>query len=63
MLGVGKGIQCCTEKLETGNVCGVTKVNYFTLSEQIAYSAVDLHLKEVSEFLHGSEMNKNPTLP
>ena len=34
-----------------------------TLSEQLAHSAVDLHLKEISEFLHGSEMNKNPTLP
>ncbi len=33
------------------------------LSEQLAHSAVDLHLKEISEFLHGSEMNKNPTLP
>ncbi len=28
-----------------------------TLSEQLAHSAVDLHLKEISEFLHGSEMN------
>ncbi len=34
-----------------------------TLSEQLAHSAVDLRLKEISEFLHGSEMNKNPTLP
>ncbi len=35
-----------------------------TLSEQLAHSAVGLHLKEISsEFLHGSEMNKNPTLP
>ncbi len=34
-----------------------------TLSEQLAHSAVDLHLKEISEFIHGSEMNKNPTLP
>ncbi len=33
------------------------------LSEQLAHSAVDLRLKEISEFLHGSEMNKNPTLP
>ncbi len=33
-----------------------------TLSEQLAHSAVDLHLKEISEFLHGSEMKKNPTL-
>ncbi len=33
-----------------------------TLSEQLAHSAVDLHLKEISEFLHGSEMNENPTL-
>ncbi len=34
-----------------------------TLSEQLAHSAVDLRLKEISEFLHGSKMNKNPTLP
>ncbi len=27
------------------------------LSEQIAHSTVDLHLKEISEFLHGSVMN------
>ncbi len=33
------------------------------LSEQLAHSAVDLHLKEISEFLHGSEVDKNPTLP
>ena len=31
-----------------------------TLSEQLAHSAVDLRLKEISEFLHGSEMNKKP---
>ncbi len=36
---------------------------YHTLSEQLAHSAVDLRLKEIGEFLHGSEMNKNPTLP
>ncbi len=29
------------------------------LSEQLAHLAVDLHLKEISEILHGSEMNKN----
>ncbi len=34
-----------------------------TLSEQLAHSAVDLRLKEISEFLHGSEIIKNPTLP
>ena len=34
-----------------------------TLSEQIARSTVDLHLKEISEFLHGSVMNKDFTLP
>ena len=34
-----------------------------TLSEQLAYSAVDLHLKEIREFLHGSEVNKNPSRP
>ncbi len=34
-----------------------------TLSEQLAHSAVNLHLKEISEFLHGSEVNKNPSLP
>ncbi len=34
-----------------------------TLSEQIAHSTVDLHLKEISEFLHGSMMNKDFTLP
>ncbi len=28
-----------------------------TLSEQLAHSADDLRLKEISEFLHGSEMN------
>ena len=28
------------------------------LSEQIAHSTVDLKLKEISEFLHGSVMNK-----
>ncbi len=32
-------------------------VGHPTLSEQLAHSAVDLHLKEISEFLHGSEMN------
>ncbi len=32
-----------------------------TLSEQIAHSTVDLHLKEISEFLHGSAMNKRYT--
>ncbi len=36
---------------------------YDSLSEQLAHSAVDLHLKEISEFPHGSEMNKTPTLP
>ncbi len=30
----------------------------YALSEQLAHSAVDLRLKEISEFLHGSEMNK-----
>ena len=34
-------------------------VTTVTLSEQLAHSAVDLHLEEISEFLHGSEMNKN----
>ena len=29
-----------------------------SLSEQMAHSNVDLHLKEISEFLHGSVMNK-----
>ncbi len=29
------------------------------LSEQIAHSTVDLHLKKISEFLHGSVMNKH----
>ncbi len=38
-------------------------VLFCALSEQLAHSAVDLRLKEISEFLHGSEMNKNPTLP
>ncbi len=33
-----------------------------TLSEQMAHSTVDLHLKEISEFLHGSVMKKNFTL-
>ncbi len=42
---------------------GVPSSGDTTLSEQLAHSAVDLHLKEISEFLHGSEMNKNPTLP
>ncbi len=32
-----------------------------TLSEQIAHSTVDLHLKEISEFIHGSVMNKDKT--
>ena len=30
----------------------------YTLSEQIAHSTADLHLKEISEFLHGSVGNK-----
>ncbi len=34
-----------------------------TLSEQITHSTVDLHLKEISEFLHSSVMNKDFTLP
>ncbi len=38
-------------------------MHYPTLSEQLAHSAVDLHLKKISAFLHDSEMNKNPTLP
>ena len=29
-----------------------------SLSEQLAHSAVDLHLEEISEFLQGSEMNR-----
>ena len=37
--------------------------SHSTLSEQIAHSTVDLHLKQISEFLHGSVMNKNLTLP
>ncbi len=28
----------------------------FSLSEQLAHLAVDLHLKEIDEFLHGSEL-------
>ncbi len=31
--------------------------------QQLAHSADDLRLKEISEFLHGSEMNKTPTFP
>ncbi len=34
-----------------------------SLSEQIAHSTVDLHLREISGYLHGSVMNKNFTLP
>ena len=34
-----------------------------TLSEQLAHSTVDHHLKEISEFLHGSVMNKKFTFP
>ncbi len=34
-----------------------------TFSEQIGHSTVDLHLKEISEFLHGGVMNKDFTLP
>ncbi len=30
-----------------------------TLSEQIAHSTVDLHFKEISEYLHGNVMKKN----
>ena len=33
------------------------------LSDQLAHSAIDLHLKEISEFLHGSEMIKINTEP
>ncbi len=36
---------------------------FHTLSEQIAHSTVDLHLKEINEFLRGSMMNKNFILP
>ncbi len=32
-----------------------------TLSEQIAHSTVYTHLKEISEYLHGSVMNTNFT--
>ncbi len=49
-----------------GNFCNQGVLKRFietncTLSEQIAHSTVDLHLKEISEFLHGSAlvMNKN----
>ena len=41
---------------------GGNKITFDALSEQLAHSAVDLHLKEIIEFLYGSEMNKNPTL-
>ena len=37
-------------------------VLYYTLSEQIAHSTSHLHLKDISEFLHGSVMTKNLTL-
>ena len=36
---------------------------YSALSEQLAQSAVDVHLKEISEFVHAGEMNKNLLLP
>ncbi len=39
------------------------EIRHHTLSEQIAHSTVDLHLKEISEFLHCSVMNKDFTLP
>ncbi len=42
---------------------GSLRIDFDTISEQLAHPAVDLHLKETSEFLHGSEMNKNLTLP
>ncbi len=35
----------------------------YALSEQLAHSAVDLHLKEISKCLHGSDMNKKPHTP
>ncbi len=44
------------------NCVNVQETVVITLSEQIAHSTVDLHLKENSEFLHGSVMNKNVTL-
>ncbi len=43
--------------------CIMTHILAHALSEQIAHSTVDLHLKEISEFLHGSVMNKNLSLP
>ena len=52
--------------LDTSNkvdYLGLTKnIVVSTLSEQMAHSIVDLHLKEISEYHHGSVMKKNFTL-
>ena len=40
-------------------MCSIVQV-VIAFPEQLAHPAVDLHLKEISVFLHGSEMNKPP---
>ncbi len=57
-----KAIEFLTRISQYGEIIGNTS-NTTTLSERLAHSAVDLHLKEIGEFLHGSEMNQNLTLP
>ncbi len=44
------------------NTLMIICIGKHTLSEQIAHSTVDFHLKEISEFLRSSVMNKNFTL-
>ncbi len=55
-------VMCCKNQSWHGTVDWIQgpfiQFDQDTLSEQLTHSAVDIRLKEISEFLHSSEMNE-----